>query len=554
MAASELKFTKSWTSSEDFPTYEPDETRVRADMQLLFDEIKNHTNTVLLPDLLKRVPDTRKVNGHPLTEDVEVTKEDVGLGNVDNTSDEDKPISKAQQIALDAKANKTDVLQKDNTTPYTPTQPYHPSTKDYTDRAVTGAVMGQVPDGSITDKKLANDSVTEEKLSPGIRKSVTEDFPNHIADKNNPHGVTAEQVPYDNSRGELQSKNVQGAIDELYARMYGDLKVQVQVYETGTDTPISGVIVTGIASETGGVCYANEEGIATGYVLSDEQSVIATVKVDDRYIDLTGQTSQQVTVTKGVTATATIYATRVGNPDGRIETFTTSTQKMVTDKVNRVDVHCVGGGAGGQSGSAKLRSVDDGIVPSASGGYGGGAGKDSYQLSVGFTPNRLFSIVIGAHGTGGVADASGTSEQSAHNGTTGGATSCLEVVAAGGSINKTVGARANRYYPNDRDASEAASSANYIFGDESLGLVAGGDGGGGGARYNSNSNSDSSTGGSPNGGNGGGPTTPGRNAKGPGGGGGGGGARTDDTAGTYFYGYNGGNGGDGTVYVRWFYT
>ena len=414
------------------------------------------------------------------------------------------------------------------------------------------------PDGVATlggDGKVPEEQLPEMDYDPaGSAEKVQDNLDTHIADKENPHGVKADQVPYDNSRGELQSKNVQGAIDELYARMYGDLKVQVQVYETGTDTPISGVIVTGIASETGGVCYANEEGIATGYVLSDEQSVIATVKVDDRYIDLTGQTSQQVTVTKGVTATAAIYATRVSNPDGKIETFTTSTQKMFTDKVNRVDVHCVGGGAGGQSGSAKLRSVDDGIVPSASGGYGGGAGKDSYQLSVGFTPNRLFSIVIGAHGTGGVADASGTSEQSAHNGTTGGATSCLEVVASGGSVNKTVGARASRYSSTDRDASEAASSANYIFGEESLGLVAGGDGGGGGARYNSNSNSDSSTGGSPNGGNGGGPTSSGRNAKGPGGGGGGGGARTDDTAGIYFYGYNGGNGGDGTVYVRWYYT
>ena len=326
--------------------------------------------------------------------------------------------------------------------------------------------------------------------------------------------------------------------------------LKIRIYETGTTTPISGVHIIGATDLLGGDLYADANGLAVGMATSET----STLQVDTSYIDLTGQTvfsgatpAQQITE-------ITLYATRVSNPDGKIETFTTSTQKMFTDKVNRVDVHCVGGGAGGQSGSAKLRSVDDGIVPSASGGYGGGAGKDSYQLSVGFTPNRLFSIVIGAHGTGGVADASGTSEQSAHDGTTGGATSCLEVVASGGSINKTAGARANRYYPNDRNASEAASSANYIFGEESLGLVAGGDGGGGGGRYNSNSNSDSSTGGSPNGGNGGGPTSPGRNAKGPGGGGGGGGARTDDTAGTYFYGYNGGNGGDGTVYVRWFYT
>lgn len=167
MAASELKFTKSWTSSEDFPTYEPDETRVRADMQLLFDEIKNHTNTVLLPDLLKRVPDTRKVNGHALTGDVSVTKGDVGLGKVDNTSDADKPVSTAQQAALDAKADKTNVLEKDNTTSYTPSQNYHPATKKYVDETLSGAVLGQLPDNSIE----------EEKLSPDLRTYIAQQMP-----------------------------------------------------------------------------------------------------------------------------------------------------------------------------------------------------------------------------------------------------------------------------------------------------------------------------------------------------------------------------------------
>ena len=154
MAASELKFTKTWTSSADFPTYEPDEAQVRADMQLLFDEIKNHINTVLLPDLLKRVPDTRKVNGHALADDVSVTKGDVGLGNVDNTSDADKPVSTAQQAALDKKADKSNVLQKDNTEEYVPTQPFHPSTKGYADQILADAVLGTVPDGSIGSVKL----------------------------------------------------------------------------------------------------------------------------------------------------------------------------------------------------------------------------------------------------------------------------------------------------------------------------------------------------------------------------------------------------------------
>jgi hypothetical protein len=50
------------------------------------------------------VPVTRTVNGHALSADVTVTKADVGLGNVDNTSDLAKPISTATQTALNAKA------------------------------------------------------------------------------------------------------------------------------------------------------------------------------------------------------------------------------------------------------------------------------------------------------------------------------------------------------------------------------------------------------------------------------------------------------------------
>jgi hypothetical protein len=40
------------------------------------------------------------------------TKADVGLGNADNTSDADKPISAAQQAAFNAKADKTDTMVK----------------------------------------------------------------------------------------------------------------------------------------------------------------------------------------------------------------------------------------------------------------------------------------------------------------------------------------------------------------------------------------------------------------------------------------------------------
>lgn len=43
---------------------------------------------------------------------VTLTKTDVGLGNADNTSDANKPVSTATQTALDAKANATSVGAK----------------------------------------------------------------------------------------------------------------------------------------------------------------------------------------------------------------------------------------------------------------------------------------------------------------------------------------------------------------------------------------------------------------------------------------------------------
>lgn len=55
--------------------------------------------------LAGKVPNTRKVAGKELSDDVVLAKGDVGLGNADNTADKDKPVSDAQQIALDKKVD-----------------------------------------------------------------------------------------------------------------------------------------------------------------------------------------------------------------------------------------------------------------------------------------------------------------------------------------------------------------------------------------------------------------------------------------------------------------
>ena len=95
-----------------------------------------------------------------------VTKVQVGLSNVDNTSDANKPISTATQSALDTKVDKVVGKQL--------------STEDYT--------------------------TTEKTKLSGIEAGATAD-------------QIASEVPYNNSASGIVAVNVQAAIDEVEARV-----------------------------------------------------------------------------------------------------------------------------------------------------------------------------------------------------------------------------------------------------------------------------------------------------------------------------------------------
>ena len=66
---------------------------------------RQSADATLQQNINQRVPVIRRVNGKELSADITITKSDVGLGSVDNTSDAAKPISTATQQALDAKAD-----------------------------------------------------------------------------------------------------------------------------------------------------------------------------------------------------------------------------------------------------------------------------------------------------------------------------------------------------------------------------------------------------------------------------------------------------------------
>lgn len=69
-------------------------------------DVNKPVSTATQSALNGKVDNTRQVNGHALTSDVSLTKTDVGLANVDNTSDVNKPVSTAQQNALNTKVDK----------------------------------------------------------------------------------------------------------------------------------------------------------------------------------------------------------------------------------------------------------------------------------------------------------------------------------------------------------------------------------------------------------------------------------------------------------------
>lgn len=319
--------------------------------------------------------------------------------------------------------------------------------------------------------------------------------------------------------------------------------VKVQVYETGTKTPISGVLITGATDLLGNDLYADDTGLAVGLATAET----STLKVSTDYIDLTGQTTFSGATPAQQVTEVTLYAKRVSNSSGKIETFSTSIQKRFTDKVKRVDVHAVGAGGGGNSGQYTTSGKNE----YARGGRGGKQGYSSYKNAVLFTPNELFSITIGKGGDGGKNSQGSSGSDGPYNaGSTGGASSCLGVTGSGGGGGQ--GANGGIRWYDDRqeeffsqDADIADSRTEHQFGETNLPVVPGGDGGGGGAEWGG-FNVTGSVGGDPNGGDGGNYNESGDHASTAGGGGGGG---CDE-----YYGRYGGDGGNGIVYVRWFYA
>lgn len=157
------------------------------------------TGDQVYKELLKYVPITRKINGYTLDKDINLTKADVGLGNVDNTSDLDKPVSNATQQALDDLGAKHD------------------------------AEFTRLQD---KDKDLQNQindlGTTGEELS--------QEFQEHLVDPN-AHPEIVDQTMSDTSAKAISNKIVKAYIDTIIGRQGSKNSVVAndQILVLGTD-------------------------------------------------------------------------------------------------------------------------------------------------------------------------------------------------------------------------------------------------------------------------------------------------------------------------------
>jgi len=117
MSLSPMTFDKVWTNPSHFPTYEANETQVRADMQYLFDKIKDCYNNHITAEFhAVNMPFTPTIGG--------VTSEDV-------------------QSAI-----------------------------EFVHGEISSASQGAVPNGSITDAKLCQTTGSEAVITTAIRNNA----------------------------------------------------------------------------------------------------------------------------------------------------------------------------------------------------------------------------------------------------------------------------------------------------------------------------------------------------------------------------------------------
>jgi len=140
-----------------------------------------------------------------------VTKAQVGLGNCDNTSDADKPVSTAQQTALDGKVDDTQIVSAWQATPDNTHIPTEKLTKDTID-GVDASAVHKAGVETITGAKTIKGDITIGEV--GTPTDVTQ-----VGDLNIKGNITIEgNITQNGSAYETHAEKIYTTKDYIYLR------------------------------------------------------------------------------------------------------------------------------------------------------------------------------------------------------------------------------------------------------------------------------------------------------------------------------------------------
>jgi len=253
-----------------------------------------------------------------------VTKAMVDLGNVDNTSDVNKPVSSATQTALDLKenaSNKSDASLGTSTILY-PTQN---AVKTYVDSQVTSgapdatssvkgkiqlagdlggtAALPSIKTSAITTSKLAADAVTSAKIADGEIINADISTSAAIADSKLATIATANKVS--NSATTATNANTASAIVARDAS--GDFSAGT-ITATGFSGPLSGKASTATLAATATKLAATKN--INGIAFDGSSDITVTADAGT----LSGTTLKSTVVSSSLTSVGTLTNLTVTNP------------------------------------------------------------------------------------------------------------------------------------------------------------------------------------------------------------------------------------------------
>lgn len=174
---------------------------------------------------------------------VTLTKTDIGLDNVDNTSDDDKPISTATQTALDSKVDKVEGkgLSQENFT--TELKSKLDGLSNYDDSTITEALSNKVD--KISGKGLStNDYTTEEKTKlEGIEENANNyTHPTTAGNKHIPSGGTSGQILVNTEDGTAAWADTSSKIEEQF-QLLNTMWKQLQEEQVNLQSQIDSIAV-----------------------------------------------------------------------------------------------------------------------------------------------------------------------------------------------------------------------------------------------------------------------------------------------------------------------